>query len=548
MSSCTIDTCCMLAALDAADVGNAAASLDEAEVQSLQAAALLARTARSSLRRLIAAVASEHQASQPDPQSVPGAVAKAEAASEALEGLRETFRGDLSELEAVVSKVALPANLRERLGAVRTPGVPMRHAPEDSDAGGALDLVPRLCLRPLARERVIAAAVSARAGGCGPNEAQESVALILNTGAVEIWDTDLFSWHRSAAGGIADPAGRPLVGASMAFDDAGDLWVCAQVQHGDVQGSAARIFLFQRDDVQGFVVGASADGPPGVVIAGPLPLPLAGNHRGHGTAGEPGAAGIAFATVVSAPLQVPEPAQATQVAHSICLSTWRRQRTHAGGLELACAANCEVWRVAACAPAATMPRVSMWALPHWRNAGELHAGAECRVGSGASTKLLPARCAPKFWPIRPGLAFPRHPGSLSLSPGRAWSRKWQPGSAASCCGMGGHRSRVFALAGARVPTAAGAAVRRARAAGAAADKLVRAGGRITSVLVSRRRLLPPGLGEHVAVLSTRWVAAACGREVRRDPRGGTTRRRRHWWRRGLRSRVDLPGTTYAKSA
>jgi len=344
-----------------------------AEVDDLGSAAIAARAARDSLRRLVEALsvgAASVSAGEPDvPRSSVGPPTGG-----TINAMRARVEADLAKLKMHASSVLPGTMLLD--GVPRAPGVAARRVRrrlagvprdiEEAEKEGAAnkaeegDLCPRLLLRARTGEDVLAVALSEDGEATGARDSS-SVVVVLSSGRVEVWDRDLFSWHLGSSGQL--PLRLPMDATALtsaALAEGGRLlWVML-----NEPGVATRLVLFVRDDSvpRQLVVAASLTCQPAgsVPIAGPVPLPITSL-----VGGDWAPSGVALALASPAPI-------AGSADSWVHVAIWQL-REDLRGMQLAIAGNAEAgeWLLERCsfeAVAQSMVSqrelvVGLWALP-----------------------------------------------------------------------------------------------------------------------------------------------------------------------------------------
>eukprot|EP00930_Biecheleria_cincta_P042987 TRINITY_DN29569_c0_g1_i2.p1 TRINITY_DN29569_c0_g1~~TRINITY_DN29569_c0_g1_i2.p1 ORF type:complete len:549 (-),score=64.71 TRINITY_DN29569_c0_g1_i2:35-1681(-) len=315
----------------------------------LQKASLAARALRNSLHRLVTQLAT--QSSQLDGQVPLEQLREEVAASFALNG------NSLLENETAGISMAGSA----------APGIPprllrKRSATSDADS----NLIPRLRLRVcdavtpgsassssvpeqasgLQRSsEVVAVAVYSRLHA-DDNAECSGMATLLSCGRLEVWERDLFSWHRTSSLKIRLPE-HP--NAHIAFSRGGrQLWA---VYTGPTDASSpVSTRLYLRSLSGAFRLSAVVQGPCASVLAGPIPLPGSSSSQGSSEI-----TGAALALVTP-----PETAKQVHVLQWCPLGEEKRghlQPAAVFSLDLSC-------RTTRHLPSEEASLIGLWALPN----------------------------------------------------------------------------------------------------------------------------------------------------------------------------------------
>mmetsp|Transcript_54486 Transcript_54486/g.97359 ORF Transcript_54486/g.97359 Transcript_54486/m.97359 type:complete len:526 (+) Transcript_54486:35-1612(+) len=251
-------------------------------LQELHKASVTARALRSSLRRLVATLTT--------------CSGERDSHEALLEQLRAEVRRESEDLEAQAASLPtcgggslFDSELKRAVAAPA--GVPPRRSSTKRKAEGKSndELAPRFRLRiseaPAtavpssllqATSYVLAAgAYSGRADGqgeCG------GIAALLSCGRLEVWERDLFSWHRTTTAKVRLPRSAK---ASLDFAQGGSqLWLaltgCGDSPSADLPAPVqTRLYLRNGATLR---LSAILQGPPSILLAGPVTLSGAGTE------------------------------------------------------------------------------------------------------------------------------------------------------------------------------------------------------------------------------------------------------------------------------
>eukprot|EP00931_Biecheleriopsis_adriatica_P054159 TRINITY_DN31837_c0_g1_i1.p1 TRINITY_DN31837_c0_g1~~TRINITY_DN31837_c0_g1_i1.p1 ORF type:complete len:568 (+),score=105.86 TRINITY_DN31837_c0_g1_i1:51-1706(+) len=264
-------------------------ALAENSLQELHKASLNARALRGSLRRLLAQLAdSGRQCGHGSTQE------------QLLNHLREGVKQETRALETQVASSLSDAGstlVHDVAGhsllapGVGVPGVPPRrraHGKRKAESNDNSDLAPRLRLRiaeapisptasgaatpTLQRSCDILAATSYSDNAEGQELRCAGVAVLLSCGRLEVWESDMFSWHRTASSRVPLPTDAQ---ASLAMSpDGAQLWLALaskSAENGPMAPVQTRLYLRRASGC--LKLSSILQGPRVGLVAGPAPLP-----------------------------------------------------------------------------------------------------------------------------------------------------------------------------------------------------------------------------------------------------------------------------------
>lgn len=260
------------------DLGSVGRASGIPAMHDLCSAAHAARTARNSLRQLVAALAStsgtlqEQSARFGNGHKQEGGTAESlVSVSSIVDAMRAKVHQDIAKLKIHRASAMLRHLPYEDLRTARAPGVPPRRQSSQAKQDVPCDLTPRLRLQAGAQKFVRAVALStSNPGGC--SREGECVALVLDEGFVEIWEQDSFNWHLAAKAQVPPPH-LPCASAAFSLDGL-NLWLVLSdpvVEDASARASA-RVVLFARISMGPLEMVAAAAPLPGIRISGPVPL------------------------------------------------------------------------------------------------------------------------------------------------------------------------------------------------------------------------------------------------------------------------------------